>query len=113
MAARTDGFGRSCWFIASARAVVRQFSRFKCAVRVPRHAVPTRLAQIFLGIQREFQQALEKLVVRNAYEVLECVRSCSTGRAQWHATSVIRELQELPLRFEVVHERGRLPNHTR
>jgi len=35
------------------------------------------------------------------------------GRAQWHATSVIRELQELPLRFEVVHERGRLPNHTR
>ena len=29
------------------------------------------LAQILLGIQRQFQQALEKLILRNAHEVLE------------------------------------------
>ena len=105
MAARTDGFGRSCWFTVSARAVVRQFSLFKCAVRVPRHAVPTRLAQIFLCIQREFQQALEKLVVRNAYEVLECVRSCSTGRRA-RSRAMARNERDPPTSRTAVEIRG-------
>ena len=42
-----------------------------CKILLVHRGTAFRLAQIFLGIQREFQQALEKLILRNADEVLE------------------------------------------
>src|ERR1700720_4462634 len=47
------------------------FDVFWVVMGISRRCTALRLAQILLGVQRQLQQALEKLILRNADEVLE------------------------------------------